>query len=370
MRRLTLLTAALLLGACRSSTGPIVIGVAGPFSQPRGLSMRRAAELAVGEINSRGGVRGRQLQLALLDDSGSEDVAVRVAQRLHDDPAIVAVIGHLTSGPSIAAARVYGATPNPVVMISPSASSPDLSGIGPTIFRVCPSDLAHGPALARFARERFGARRVAMIYLNNEYGRGVRSTFVKEFRRLGGDVIEEDPYVAATASFEPYLARIRQAGGVDALVIAGERPGAELAAREMAALGLHWPVLGGDALTGIEADGALAEGMHISSAYLWDRPGEKNAGFISAYARAYGADHPDHRGAGAYDIIQLLAQAIAAVGPSRSAVRDYLADVGRGRPSYAGVTGTIAFDDRGDVPQKPVVIGVVRGGRLVTETGQ
>ena len=87
---------------------------------------------------------------------------------------------------------------------------------------------------------------------------------------------------------------------------------------------------------------------------------------MTAYARAYG-QRPDHRGAGAYDVIMLLAQAIKQVGASRGAIRGYLASVGRVRPAYEGVTGRIAFDSAGDVPDKPVLIAVVRGGRLMTD---
>src|SRR6267378_6221634 len=98
-----LLAAICSLTACSggSSRGPIVLGLAGPFSQPRGVSMQRAAELAVKEINARGGVRGRPLELRIVDDSGRADIAIRVAQAFADDPAVVAVIGHLTSGTSL-----------------------------------------------------------------------------------------------------------------------------------------------------------------------------------------------------------------------------------------------------------------------------
>ncbi len=332
--------------------------------------MRQAAQLAVDEINAKGGVKGLPLKLKIADDSGSEDMAVRVAEQLSTDPSVVAVVGHLTSGTSIAAARVYGGGANPVAMISPSASSPDLSGLSPYVFRVCPSDLSQGPRLARFARQAIGAKRAGMIYVNNDYGRGIRRTFAVEFTRLGGTVVEEDPVITATPSVEPYLTRMRRAGGVDVLMLATERPGAELALREMQRLGLRWPVIGGDALTGIESDGALAEGVHLSSAYLPDRRDERNAAFVAEYARAYRGQRPDHRGAGAYDIVSLLARAIDEAGADRRAVRDYLAQVGTKRPAFDGVTGTIAFDPNGDVPGKLVVLGVVRGGRLVTEAGQ
>lgn len=356
-----------LAAACSGPGGPVVIGVAGPFSQARGVSMRHAAQLAADEINTRGGIGGRPLELVFADDSGRDSLAVVVAQRLRNDPRVVAVVGHLTSGTSIAAGRVYGSGVDPVVMISPSASSPDLSGINPYVFRVCPSDLTHGPQLARFVRQRLGAARAGVIYINNDYGRGVRRTFVAEFVRLGGTIVSEDPYLPATTSLEPYLTRL---GGSDpeVLVLATERAGAELALREMAQLGLRWPVVGGDALTGIEAasGGALAEGVRVSSAYLADRPGERNAAFVEAYAQAFAGQRPDHRGAGAYDILHLLARVLAESGTARRSIREHLARM----PAFEGVTGRIDFNDQGDVPDKPVVIGVVRAGRLVTEAAQ
>ena len=367
MRRSALVGAALVLAACSRPGGPLVIGLAGPFSQPRGASMLRAAQLAVDQINARGGVRGRLLKLRPVDDSGSENTALRVAEQLYADPAVVAVVGHLSSDPSKAALRVYGAGRTPLVMVSPSASNPDLAGINPYFFRICPSDVQHGPQLARFAWQTLAARRAGIIYVNNDYGRGVRRAFDAEFARLGGVVVEADPYVPETRSLEPYLSRMRQAGGIDVLLLAAERPGAELALREMQALRLGWPVIGGDALTGIEADGALVEGVHVSSAYLPDRPDEGNVAFVADYARAYPGQRPDHRGAGAYDAVRLLARAITEAGGGRQAIRDYLAKVGRGKAPFEGVTGTVAFDTNGDVPGKHVVIGVIRGGRLVAE---
>jgi branched-chain amino acid transport system substrate-binding protein len=346
------------------------LGLAGPFSQARGVSMQHAAELAVKEINARGGIRGRQVALRIMDDSARPDVAIRIARELVDDPSVVAVIGHLTSGTSLAAGPVYGEARRPLVMISPSASSPDLSGVNPFVFRVCPSDLSHGAQLARFARQRLGARRVGVIYVDDDYGRGLRLSFAAEFRRLGGQVVEEDPVLPTTSSLEPYLSRLRVTGGVDALILATERAGAELALREMGRIGVHWSTLGGDALTGVEAAGPVAEGVRVSTAYLFDRPGERNQQFVDSYARAYPGERPDHRGAAAYDIVQLLAIVLADAGTDRRVVRDRLARVGGDLPAFEGVTGTIAFDTRGDVPAKPVVIGTVRGGRLVTESAQ
>jgi branched-chain amino acid transport system substrate-binding protein len=326
--------------------------------------MRHAAELAVKEVNARGGIKGRPLALRVMDDSGRADIAIGIAQQLVNDPAVVAIIGHLTSTASLAAGRIYGEARNPVVMISPSASSPDLSGVNPYMFRVCPSDLSHGTQLARYARQVLAAKRVGVIFLDDDYGRGLRLSFTAEFRRLGGaQVVEEDPMLSTTTSLEPYLARLAQKGGVDALMLATDRPGAELALREMRRLGVHWTTLGGDALSGIEATGPLAEGVRMSAAWLVDQPGDRNAQFVSAYARAYPGERPDHRGAAAYDIVYMLANVLMAT-TDRAEIRDRLS-----RSSYDGVTGKIAFDSNGDVPAKPVVIGTVREGQLITQPG-
>src|SRR5437867_1756515 len=371
MRRLAFLSAILSLSACSgASSGPIVLGLAGPFSQPRGVSMRRAADLAVKEINARGGIRGRPLELRIMDDSGRPDLAIRIAQQLVDDPTVVAVIGHLNSSASLAAGPIYGEARRPVVMITPSASSPDLSGINPFVFRACPSDLSHGAQLARYARHMLNARRVALMYLDDDYGRGLRLSFAGEFKRLGGEEIEEDPMLSTTSSLEPYVTRLQQAGGVDALVLATDLGGAQLALREMGRAGVHWTTLGGDALSGIEKSGPLAEGVRMSVAYLVDQGGDRNAQFVAAYARAYPGERPDHRGATAYDIVHLLATVLMDAGTGRRAVRDRLARVGRDLPPFEGVTGRIAFDARGDVPSKSVVIGTVREGQLITEPGQ
>ncbi|HXF94900.1 MAG TPA: ABC transporter substrate-binding protein, partial [Gemmatimonadales bacterium] len=320
MRRLALSLALVSTTACGSGDGPIRIAVAGPFSQPRGLAMKQAAQLAEREINARGGIGGRPLELVFADDSARDSVAVRVAQALLGDPSVVAVVGHLTSAATIAAVTVYASGRDPLPLISPSASSPALTGISPYFFRVCPSDLSHGPRLARYARQQLGARTAGLIYVNDDYGRGVRGSFTAEFARLGGSVVEEDPALPTTPSLEPYLSRMRRRGGVDVLVLATEARMAELALREMAGLGIRWPVIGGDALVGIERSGPLAEGVRVTAAYLPDRSDARNQAFIEAYSRAYPGQLPDHRGAGAYDIVHLLARGIQEAGPDRRAL--------------------------------------------------
>jgi branched-chain amino acid transport system substrate-binding protein len=210
------------------------------------------------------------------------------------------------------------------------------------------------------------ARRAGIIFASDDYGRGVRKTFAANFSRLGGTIVEQDPYTAVIPSVEPYLEHMRRAG-IDVLVLATERAGAEQVLSQLRGLGLPWRVVGGDALIGIEAAGAVAEGVRFPSAYLADAPGERNASFVAEYARAHPHERPDHRAAAAYDAVNLIARAIQVAGTDRRAIRDYIAQVGRGRPAMEGVTGIIRFDSTGDVPSKTVVIGMVRGGRVVTD---
>ncbi|MBI4419769.1 MAG: amino acid ABC transporter substrate-binding protein [Gemmatimonadetes bacterium] len=349
--------------ACAPDRQPIALGLVGPFSEPRGLSMRLAAEMAVAELNRAGGVRGRPLELVIQDDSTRPEVAVAAARALYADPRVVAVIGHLTSGTTLAAAPVYGGR-SPLPVISPSASAPAVSDAGPHVFRVCPTDVAHGTALAEFAVRRLGARSAAILYQNDEYGRGIRGTFAAEFARLGGRLASDDPYVPDLPSFEPYLRRLQQRGGADVLLIAGTAASARRILPTLDTVGMRPRVMGGDALAGLEATRG-AEGVFSSTAYLPDQPAERNRVFVAAYRAAYGDQPLDHRGAAAYDIVHLLARATDAVGPSRRRLLTYLAGVGTASPAFDGVTGRVAFDSLGDVPTKAVMLGVVRGGHLV-----
>jgi len=332
--------------------------------------MLLSAQMAVREINARGGVRGRRLELVLRDDSARPARAVQVATELLGNQRIVAVVGHLTSGTTLPAAAIYNSGSDPVVNITPSASTPELSGIGPYTFRLCASDSLHGVALARLAYSRLGAHSVDVMYMNDEYGRGVAGAFTTEFLRLGGTVLNHDPFLAGTTDFGAYLDRIRAQGRAGAVVIGGPRTSASLILRQARGMGLNIPLLGADALSGIQGDGAIAEGVYVSSNYLPDIDTPANTAFVSAYSQANGGALPDNRGAGAYDAIHLLAQAIRDAGVSRRGVRDALARLGSGRAAYTGVTGPISFDRNGDVPGKHVLIGVVGGGRLVAAEDQ
>lgn len=352
------------LAGCRDTATPVRLGLAGPFTDPIGRPMLLAARLAAAEINGAGGLGGRRVELVERDDHGDADSAVAIARDFADDPTISAVVGHVFSGTTLAAAPLYNDAAEPVVAISPSSSAPEVSNAGDYIFRVCPSDLAHGAALARWAREGLGLSRGTVLYLNDEYGRGVRRRFVEEYRRRGGSVLESAPYLGDTPHVEPYIERMARDGRSEFVLVAGNRGEAETVLRAAQARGLRLPLLGADGLEGIEAAGPLAEGTYLSLAYLPGVSTAANQRFVEAYRRTYAREGlPNQPAAAAYDVVRLLGEVIGEAGTGRAAIRNALAARGPERP-YEGVTGSIAFDSLGDVPNQKVYIAVVRGGAL------
>jgi branched-chain amino acid transport system substrate-binding protein len=327
--------------------------------------MKLAAELAVGEINARGGINGRPLELLARDDFANPDSAVYVATDLKS-AGVVAVIGHLWSGTTLAAAPVYNGGRDAVAAISPSSSAPAVSAAGAWTFRLCPSDLAHGAALARWIRNKLGFDRGAVLYLNDEYGRGVRQTFVAEYTRLGGELAAIDPYLGTNPDVGMYLDRLAKQAGSQFILLAGNRAEAEPILREARRRNLSVPVLGADGLEGNQAAGPIADGVYISQAYLPTLDSPANRKFVDAWRRKYpGGGLPTQPAAATYDAVYLLRDVIGRAGTDRLAVRDELARVGGASPAFRGVTGRVAFDSLGDIPDAAVHVAVVRGGGVV-----
>lgn len=363
-------TALIFLTACGAGVddGPVYLGLAGPVSLANGRSMRLAAEMAVDEINMAGGISGRPLQLVIRDDEGQRERAIDIAAELRDDPRVVAVIGHINSPATLAAAEIYNDEENGVLQISPASSSPRISEAGAWTFRVCPSDLQHGPALAAWTYERLGLGRAAVLYANDEYGRGVLDAFATPFQEAGGTIVARDPFLPTIMesdnALDPYLERAIRAG-MDALVVVSQaEPALEILAAARR-LGFTGPVLGADGITGLKDAGDIADGVYITSAFLPDRGAPAARKFVSDYIEKF-TELPDHRGAMTYDAVYLVARALREVGTDRRALRDYIAGVGTSAPAYDGVSGAIVFDENGDVSGKEVTVGVVRGGRIVT----
>lgn len=369
VKRAVPVLALLFATSCSRTERPIHIGLTGALSDPIGEPMRRAARLAVEEINARGGVRGRPLALIEHDDFANPDSAVRVAEALYSSE-VVAVVGHLFSGTTLAAAPIYNGGARPLVAITPSSSAPEVSDAGPYTFRMCPSDLAHGAALARWVTDRLQLKQGGVFYLDDDYGRGIRQSFAANLKDRGGRLVGMEPYLGSAPDVGPQLERLAKLQRPQFLFVAGNRPDAESILRGARGLKLEVPLLGGDGLEGIEEAGPLAEGTYVSAAYHPSLNTPANRKFVAAYARKYPeAPVPNQPAAATYDAVYLLARAIEEGGPSRESVRRALDRVGQDAGPFEGATGRIAFDSLGDVPDKQVYITVVRNGAVLLAGG-
>lgn len=350
------------LSACGGG-GPIRIGMQGTFGDPLGRPQRFGAQLAVKQINEAGGINGRMLELVEADDKGEPDSAVTAALTLAKSD-VVAVVGGSFSGPTLAAAPVYNDPANPVLQITPSGSNPDITYAGDWTFRVCPSDLSHAAALARFVRQTLRLDRGVILYMNNGYGRGFRDAFEAEYVRLGGTVLHADPYIPEQVKdAAPFIDRVSIDPRVQFILAASYvGDGGELL-KMARSRGVDLPFLGGDGLEGLEHLGPVAEGTYQTAAYLANLTTTSNTQWVAQYQAAFPQEPPPNQTAVAtYDAVNLLAKLIADVGTDRTALRNALAQVGTTRPAYDGVSGHIAFDSLGDVPEKRVLIAQARGG--------
>ena len=320
---------------------------------------RQGTELAVDAINQRGGVRGKRLTVVRVDDEGTGAKAAEVAQQLVDTDSVLAVVGHANSSATVAAARVYDGH---LAAVSPSASSPELTSLSTWMFRVIPSDSVNGQDLARFAMS-LGHNRAAILYENNSYGRGLADSFRRAFR---GEIVALEPVAVDGQEVEPYLAYLRAREPGLVFVAGSDGSGLEIL-REARRQGISSVFLGGDGWAGVTTDTVASEGVYVGAPFSADDPRREVQEFVRAFRGKFGRE-PNSFAALAYDATMVVAQAIENGGPSREAIRDYLASMQQSR-AYQGLTGPIAFQATGDVAGKPMTMTRVRRGALLVQSG-
>lgn len=345
--------------ACSRGAEPVYIGAAGPWNEAFGRMNQRGIQLALDEINARGGVAGRPLRVIERDDEGDGARAATIASEFVANRAVVGVVGHVTSGAMMAAASIYD---QGLPAIATTASSPDLSGISRWTFRVIASDSANGITMARFAVSR-GFQHTAILYENNSYGRGLASAFAGGY---AGEIVSYDPIPSdGKTSVEPFISYVRTRGA-DLVFVAGTDASGRSVLREARRQGLQVAFMGGDGWTPIATDTALAEGAWVGAPFSASDPRAEAQQFVRAFVARF-HEEPDGNAALAYDATMLLARAIEQGGASRARVREWLAGLAGGTP-HAGATGAIAFQPDGDVRGRGVVMTRIRGGSLRMET--
>ncbi len=356
MRLSALSIVAILTVGCAKDSAPVWFGTAGPWDQGYGQMNKRGIDLALEEVNARGGIKGRPLRLVTRNDEGDGARATAIASEFVANDQIAAVVGHVTSGAMVAAANVYNMG---LPAVATTVSTPDLSGMSPFVFRVISSDSANGIDLARFAQRR-GFKRVSVLYENNAYGRGLTVAFSRAY---GGEIVSSDPIpTEASADFEPYIAFL-QTRHPDLIFVAGTEGSGMALLREARKRGLRAAFIGGDGWTGVVGDKAAAEGAFVGTPFTAqdERPDAQR--FVRAFRERYHMD-PDGNAALGYDATMLLARAAEEAGPNRRAIRAWLAALGP-ETAFAGATGPIRFLPSGDVVGKGIVVTQVRGGVLV-----
>ena len=353
-----MLLVACALSGCARDRETYTIASASPWNEAYGLMSRQGTELAVDVINRRGGIRSKRLTLVRVDDEGTGTKAAEVAQQLIDADSVLAVVGHANSSATVAAARVYDGH---LAAVSPSASSPELTGLSTWMFRVIPSDSVNGQDLARFATS-LGHKRAAILYENNSYGRGLADSFRRAFK---GDVTALEPVAVDGKEVEPYLAYLRAHEPGLVFVAGSDGSGLEIL-REARRQGITSTFLGGDGWAGITSDTVAAEGVYVGAPFSADDQRREVQEFVRAFRAKFGRD-PNSFAALAYDATMVIAHAIENGGPSREEVRDYLASM-QGERAYRGLTGDITFQHTGDVAGKPMTMTRVRRGALLVQS--
>jgi branched-chain amino acid transport system substrate-binding protein len=337
-----------------------------------GASCKNAALLAVKEVNDAGGldIGGKKyiIKLFIEDNGGKADQAAAVTQKLITQDNVVAVIGPNASRYAIPAAAV--AESSKVLMISPWSTNPKLT-IDPNtgkpakyVFRACFTDSFQGQVVAKFAMEKLGAKKAAVLYdVASEYNKGIAEVFKNTFEKLGGQVVAFETYTTGDKDFSAQLTKIKQANP-DVIFLPNYYNEVPLQIQQAHRLGITATFIGSDSWGSedlIKLGGKDVDGYFFSTHYARDIPAPATQKFISAYTAAYGSV-PDDVAALTYDSFGLLFEALKTANKiDRQAVRDALATLSH----YEGVTGTLQFKEGSGDPIKSAVILQIKDGKFV-----
>jgi branched-chain amino acid transport system substrate-binding protein len=302
-----------------------------------------------------------RFQVVYEDSKGKGAEAVAAVRKLIGVNKVAAIIGDNVSGPTVAMVPVADTAKVPI--ISPSASSPKLSGMSPYFFRVYPSDTAEGAFMADVAVHRLKLKRVAILFVNNDFGVGLSDVFKKDFAQSGGSVVETLGYNEDETDFRPYLTKVK-AASPDGVYLAGYYKDGGAILKQARELGVEAQFLGstthedpqllttaGDAANGFLYPFSTGYDEHSSAAQV--------VKFQKAFKAKFGKP-PGLIAALGYDCANLLITAVESRGANAEAIRSFLA----GTKGYQGATGEMTFDNNGDV-HKPVLLKTVREGKFV-----
>ncbi len=337
-----------------------------------GASSKNAAQLAVNEQNSAGGIsiggKPYQIELVVEDNASKAEQSVAAVNKLITQDNVLAIVGPNASLGAIPAAEI--AEYNKTLLITPWSTNPKTTLDTTTgkpkdyVFRACYTDPFEGRVLARFVLDKLKAKKVAVLYdVASEAPKSQADLFRLTFEELGGKTVAFETYTTGDRDFSAQLTKIKSANP-DVIFLPAYYNDVGLIAQQAHRAGITQPLVGSDAWSSpelIKLSNGTVEGDYFANHYASDIATPTAKKFIDAYTKQYG-NIPDDVAALTYDSMGLLFEAIKK-SPTldRKVVRDSLATLA----NYPGVTGDIKFTAGSGDPVKSAVIMQIKGDKFV-----
>lgn len=342
------------IGDARAYTLAVIVPAGSSESAAEEL-MRGAAQ-AQTDINDSGGIAGRDLKLLLINDDDDKDTAANIAADLVDNSDVLGVVGHYSSGTTLAAAPVYeeGGLP----MISPTSTAVDIANAGDFIFRTVPSDRLAAATLSRYTLNELNKTKAAVFFTSDSaYSKSVKSEFTTELLSNGGEVVAD--FDVQASGFDPDDAlREAEAQGADILMLALNTATIEIANDVIQANAQTLPMLGGDSLYNpIILQESQGDALGLTVAVPWHILSHEQTPFVQASRQLWGGD-VNWRTATAYDAVRTLA-----AGLEEKQNREGLAEALADGINIEGATDSIRFLPTGDRNQPSQLVEIVPGNR-------
>ncbi len=343
--------------ATPAASGTIKVGGLAPLTgnlSIYGIATNNGIKMAVDEINAKGGVLGKKLEYIYYDEKGDATEAVNAYNKLVQNDKIVALIGDVTSTPSIAVAQQ--AAKDGIPMITATGTAADITKAGKNIFRVCFIDPYQGEVMASYSSKKLKAKTAAILYnTSDDYSIGLTNSFEATAKELGLTIVAKEGYTKGDVDFKSQLTKIASAKA-DVLFLPVYYEDAALIAVQAKSSGITAKMLGADGWDGILdkiSDPTALEGAFFCCGYSAESKDEKVQAFITKYTELY-KEAPKGFSAQGYDAVYLLAQAMTEAGSTDSTkVVTALTNI-----NFSGITGTIKFDANRN-PIKGVVINTI-----------
>ena len=324
-----------------------------------GEGLKKCIDLAVEEINARGGIKGRKIEIVYEDNKSNPEDSVRAVRKLITVDKVPVIFGPAGSSNFMAAAPV--AQENKVVLFSAQGAAVGLTKAGDYIFRLFPSDTLQGPRLAKLAVS-MGYKKIPVMYVNNDWGRGLKDAFVNAYKKMGGTVTD---IIACDEKKTDYRTELLRAGkgSPPAIVNLTYINEGAVQFKQAHASGIKTQWLCGSAARApqmVELAGMAAEGVMGTYPAVPQNTKPYQA-FKEAYKKKYGDDKIPIFGDYNYDMVYITARAIEKGGYTAGAIRKALPGAARG---YKGVTGDKTFDAERSPKFAAYGIWIVKNGRI------